>query len=117
VVVAALVAVLGLLVLVLELAAHYRAGNSTDDTMTTQLVAAKVSGRTAAKRTHQASVALSLCVGIGSTVLLLAGLAVSIRALALGILVLRVGALLGELVLRLGAGVLTLLLAVSGVLC
>lgn len=109
VIVATLVAVLWLLVLVFKLASHDGAGNGSDDAMATQLVSAKVTSSTATKSTHQPSVALSLCVGVcGSVLLLLSRLTVGV--LALRILVLRIGALLWELVLGLGTWILALLL-------
>lgn len=111
VIVATLVAVLWLLVLVFKLASHDGAGNGSDDAMATQLVSAKVTSSTATKSTHQPSVALSLCVGVcGSVLLLLSRLTVGV--LALRILVLRIGALLWELVLGLGTWILALLLSI-----
>lgn len=99
--------------LVLELAAEHRAGNGSDDTVATHLVATKVSRRTTTKRAHQASVALSLGIGVCGAVLLLAGLAVCVGTLALRVLVVGIGALLRELVLRLCAGILAWLCVLS----
>jgi len=111
-VVATLVAVLGLLVLVLELGAEHSARQRADDAVATHLVAAKVPRCTAAERTHQPSVTLSLRIGICSTVLLLVLSWLGVWVLPLRVLVLWIGALLGELVLGLGTGILTLLLVV-----
>jgi hypothetical protein len=106
--------VLGLLVLVLELGAYKRACQGSDNAVTAQLVATKVSGCTAAQSTHQATVALALSTGISGTIAWgTSWLAVCIWVLALGILVCRVCALLRKLILRLGARVCALLLLLA----
>lgn len=111
-VVATLVAVLGLLVLVLELGAEHSARECADDAVAAHLVAAKVPRGTAAERTHQSTVTLSLRIRICGAVLLLVLSWLAVWVLPMRVLVLWIGALLGELVLRLGTGILTLLLAV-----
>jgi len=105
-VVAAILVVLGLLELVLKLAAEHRACESTEDAVAAHLVTAKVSGCTATEGAHQTAVAFLLHGWIAAAILL-AGLSVSV--LALRVLILTVGSLLGELVLRLCAGVASLL--------
>jgi hypothetical protein len=95
---------LGLLRLVLKLAAKHRACYCAHDAVTAELVAAKVASRAATKSTHKTAVTLSLCVGVRGAVLLLARLAVSRLGLvrvrmALGVVVLSIRALLGELAL------------------
>ena len=105
-VVATLLVILFILVLILKLAAKHCTCDGADDTVTTHLVTAKVSRCTTAKRTHQTTVALSLRARVGRAVLLLAGLAVGV--VALGILILLIGALLRKLVVWCLAGVLLL---------
>ena len=86
---------LGLLVLVLELAAEDRACYGSNNAVAAHLVTAEVASCTATQSTHKASVAFSLHVGVCGAVLSLLRLAVSI--LALRVLVLSVCALLREL--------------------
>lgn len=105
---------LGLLGLILELGTEDSTCYGAHDTVAAHLVASKVSSGTSTKRAHQASVALSLCVGIGRAVGLLARLAVGV--VALRVLVLRIGALLRELVGRLSPWVGPLLLAILSLL-
>jgi hypothetical protein len=106
--------VLGLLVLVLELGANKRARQGSNNAVTAQLVAAKVSSCTTAQSAHQAAIALTLSAGVsGSIAWGTSGLAVCVLVLALWILVCGVCALLGELVLRLSAGITALLLLLA----
>lgn len=112
----AVVVMLVLFGLVLELAAEDGASNGSQNTVATQLVAAKVASSTATKGAHQSAVALCLRIGVSGSIL--AGRVLARSIVALGILVLGVGALLRELVRRLCARVLSLwgvllLLAVS----
>ena len=107
---------LGFLVVVLELATGDGACYGSKDAVSTHLVAAKVTGCTAAHGTQQSTVAFSLCGRVRGAVLPW----LTIGVLALRILVLRVGALLRELVRRLWTRILALwrvwlLLVVSGV--
>lgn len=89
-------AVLLVLVLVLELAAKHRSGKGTNDSVATHLVSSKVPCGASSQCAHQSSVALSLRVGIGGAIRLLAGL--SVRGLrVVWVLVLLIGALLREL--------------------
>ena len=74
--------------------------------MAAHLVAAKVTCSAAAKRTHQTAVTLGLRIGVSRSVAWLAW-CLSAVVLALGILLLRIGALLGEL---LGGGLARVLL-------
>ena len=106
-VVAAILIVLGLLVVVFELTTEHCTGDGTDNAVATHLVAAKVSSSAAAQGAHKASVTLLLHSWVAGAILLLSGLAVGV--LALWILVLAVGTLLRELIVRLLAGVASLL--------
>lgn len=101
-----LVVVLRLLEVVLCLATKHGACYGTEDAVAAHLVAAKVSGSTATKSAHQASVTLLLHSWIAGTILLSR---LTVGILALGILILAVGTLLRELILRLRAGVPSLL--------
>jgi hypothetical protein len=110
--------VLRLLVLVLELRAEHCACYGTHDSMSAHLVSTKVPRRTTAHGTQQASVALSLRVGVSRAILVLSrlsGLAVCVLALALRVLVRLVCALLGELVVGLSTGVSALLITVCAI--
>lgn len=107
-VVATVAIVLGLLGVVLELAAEHRACYGAQDAVTAHLVATEVSGSTATESAHQTTVTLLLHGWVTGAVLLLPGLPVGI--LALWVLVLAVGSLLGELVLGLRAGISSLLI-------
>lgn len=111
-VVATVAVVLGLLVVVLELAAEDCACEGTENTVATHLVAAKVSGSTATQSAHQAAVTFLLH-GRVATAILLSRLAMSV--LALRVLILPVGTLLRELVLRLRAGVAALLILTGSI--
>lgn len=106
-IVTAVAIVLRLLGVVLELAAEHSACDGTKNAVATHLVATKVTGSTATKSAHQATVTLLLHSWVAVAVLL-PGLAVGI--LALWVLVLTIGALLRELVLRLGARISSLLI-------
>lgn len=99
------------LMLVLKLTTENGACYSADNSVATHFVPAKVARCTTSKRTHQAAVALGLCIGICGTVLLLTRLTVSVgRSLTLWILIVGIRALLGKLLVRWCARVLTLLL-------
>lgn len=102
-----LVVVLRLLEVVLGLTTKHGTCYGTDDAVTAHLVAPEVPSSTATKSAHQTSVTLLLHSWITGAVLLLSRL--TVRVLALGVLILAVGTLLGELVLRLRAGVAALL--------
>lgn len=91
---AAVLVVLLVLVLVLELGTEHGARERADDAVAAHLVATEVARGAASQRTHESAVALGLGIGVGSTVLALLHV---LGVLALGILILRVGALLGEL--------------------
>lgn len=108
--------VLGLFVLVLELRTHHSACYRSNDAVAAELVASEVSCSSTSKGAHQASIALSLIIGVGGAVLLLPRLSVCVWCLvALRVLVMSVGALLRELVLWLSSGISSLsLLTVSG---
>ena len=106
-VVATVLVVLGLLLVVFELAAEYCTSDGTHNAMAAHLVAAKVSSSTTTHGAQKASVALLLHGGVTGTILLLSRLAVCV--LALWILILTVRTLLRELALRLRAGVTSLL--------
>lgn len=93
------VAVLSFLVLVFEFAAKDGACYGTENAVAAHLVTSKVAGSATTESAHQSTIALGLCIGICWAVLAWLGLA--IWALALGILVLGIGALLGKLVRRL----------------
>lgn len=73
----ATIVVLGLLVLVLELAAEHRTCYGAHDAVATKLVAAEVASGAATKGTHEAAITLGLRVGVCGAILLLAGLPVS----------------------------------------
>jgi hypothetical protein len=105
VVAAILVVVLGLLEVVLSLATKHGTCYGTEDAVAAHLVAAEVSGSTATKSTHQASVTFLLHSRITGSVMLLSRLTVRV----LGILILTVGTLLRELILGLRTGVTSLL--------
>ena len=107
VVAAILVVVLGLLEVVFSLATKHGTCYGTEDAVAAHLVAAEVSSSTATKSAHQASVTLLLHSRITGSVLLLSRL--TVRVLALGVLILTVGTLLRELILGLRAGVASLL--------
>jgi len=107
IVAAILVVVLGLLQMVLGFATKHGTCYGTKNAVAAHLVAAEVSGSTATKSAHQTSVTLLLHCRIIGAVLLLSRL--TVRVLALGVLILTVGTLLGELTLRLRAGVAFLL--------
>jgi hypothetical protein len=102
-VVTTVIAVLGLLVLVFELRSHHSTGYGAHDTVAAQLVPSKVPGSATSKGAHQASVALSLRVGVGGSIWLLALL--SIWVLSVGVLVRWISALLRELVVRRCCGI------------
>jgi hypothetical protein len=105
-------------VLVLELGAEHRACYGAHDSMSAHLVASKVPCCTATHGAQQASIALSLRIGVGRAGLVLcglAGLAVRVLALTLRVLVRLVSALLGELVVGLSPGVGALLVAVCAI--
>lgn len=78
--------------------------------MTSCLVTAKVSSRAATEGAHQATITFLLVVRIGWAVALRARRALTIRLLALGVLLRGVGALLGELIVGSLARVLLLVL-------
>jgi hypothetical protein len=107
----ATVAGLRLLVLVLKLRSEDCACYGAHDAMTAHLVAAEVASCTATQSTHQASVALSLGVGVGWSITWRTWLAIlRIMLLTLRILVGLVHALLRELVLWLCTWITSLLL-------
>lgn len=104
---------LGLLVLVFELGTQHSACYGTNNAVTSHLVAAEISSRTATESAHYASVALSLGVGVGRSITWRTWLSIGrVVLLTLRILVGWVRALLRELVLWLCAWVTSLLLAV-----
>jgi hypothetical protein len=85
---------LGLLMLVLELAAENRACYGSKDTVSAHLIATEVASGSATYGAHKTSIALSLHIGICGAVLAWLCLAV---LLTLRVLILGVGALLWEL--------------------
>lgn len=111
-VIAAVLVLLGLLGVVLKLAAEHCPSDGTNNAVAAHLVAAKVSSSTTAHGAEKASVTFLLHGRVTGAVLLLPGLAICVLALAVGVLVLAVRTLLWELVLRLRAGVTSLLILV-----
>ena len=98
-VVAAVLVVLGFLVVVFQLAAEHCTCYGTYNAVATRFVATEVSGSTATQSAHKPSVTLLLHSWVAGAVLLLTGLAIGV--LAMRILILAIRSLLRELVLRL----------------
>lgn len=109
--VATVAVVLGLLMMVFELASQYSASQSSKNAVPSHLVTPEVSGSTAAESAHQTSIALLLHGWVACTVLLPLPLPWrAVRVLALGILILHIGSLLRELIMGLRARVASLLI-------